>query len=160
MKTTKGKFNISGIYFLDIQIKKMILKEVAINSPIELIPDINNEYDEYAIKVLYNNIHIGWYEGKGYRKKEVYKELLKGTPISASICHIYNRGTTKIELQAQYQYVYDETSRPQRHPKPQPQHIDMEEYRQLTDAQKKLEKLLTKTPTKLDTFLRRLKLKK
>lgn len=137
MKKTKGKFDVTGIFFVDKDTKKMIVEKIKNSSVVILRPDIGNQFDEHAIEVLYDNVHIGWYQGTGYRKKELFDELVKGTPIFSIVSDLYTRGIGRIDMKIHFEYEHEDNPTP----KSEPKQIDMEEYRVLEEAIEKIKKL-------------------
>jgi hypothetical protein len=106
MKTTKGKFDITGYYKLSDEVKRMVWKEVKVGDNLILEPDCNNTCDKYAIKVLFNGIQIGWYAATGYRQNELFNELVKGNKIKTTVVS-NNREQTRY---GQQQFVKGEFS--------------------------------------------------
>ena len=83
--SNKIEFDVAATsHFKDIKECKTILK---INDKLILEPEIKNEYDSNAIKILYKindkKYHLGYIPR--YYSKELLKELKKGTKYSAMI---------------------------------------------------------------------------
>lgn len=143
MKTTKGKFSVSGYSNLPDDVKKLVWKQVKVGDSLTLVADPENKFDKYAIKVLFNSTQIGWYSAKGYRQNELFEALIKGISIRSTVISNDRRQTRWGQQQfveAKFEYEFDETTKP----KAEPQQIDMEQYRAYESALSKLKRFLKK----------------
>ena len=57
-----------------------------------LVVDHANEHDEQAIKVLFQEKHIGWYSRKNTNKSKVYEALVSGKKVSVKCLSNYRKG--------------------------------------------------------------------
>ncbi len=99
MKTTKGKFKVTGYNHLPKEAKK-IVKNLNMNDELTLKPDPDNEFGAYAIKVFYKDNRIGWFSASGYRQREVFTCLINGVDVRV---HIIDN-TYKLYPIAQFEY--------------------------------------------------------
>jgi len=107
---TKGKFEVTGYHYLSDEIKKIVWKQVKVGDKIKLVPDPTNQHSSSAVKVIWNDIQIGWYAERGYRQEEVFNALLAGKEIEGTILknvrgqdNYYRNG--RIESNGQTQFI-------------------------------------------------------
>jgi hypothetical protein len=87
--TTFGNFQIAGYHHLPEDVKKMVWKELKEKDKLTLVPITDNLYDDEAVSVRFNSIHIGWIPRDCRRKKEIFNTLSQGKEVKA-VC-ISNR---------------------------------------------------------------------
>lgn len=78
---TWGEFDIVGYPYLPDDSKEAIRTHLKVGNPLHLKADPENTHDKQAVKVLFNEKHIGWVPNDFYRKKELYEALLAGKEI-------------------------------------------------------------------------------
>ena len=105
-KKISGSFDITGWKYLPPEVKKAIRYELQEGDDVQLIPDPTNEYDKFAIKVMWKNMQLGWYGRKGYRKNEVHKRILNGNEYTCKIKEIY-RGKNNAYILLYGKYTVD-----------------------------------------------------
>ena len=81
----RTKTTVTGYKYLSNEARKIVRNELNIGDEVKLVTDPKNQYDNYAIKVMFNNTHIGWFSAKGYRQKEIFNELTNGNDIKVTI---------------------------------------------------------------------------
>jgi len=104
MKQITGIVEVTGYNNLDYLTKRFILTQLKKGDTITLLDITDNQYDPYAIAILHEGLHIGWYKMKGNRQRKVYEALSKGVSIKASIESIEVRYGTYVKMYANYQY--------------------------------------------------------
>ena len=77
-KPIKGSFDISGWKYVKSEVIEKMKKELNDGDEVQLVPDVNNKYDNFAIKIMWKNNQIGWYSKSEYRKRELFRRLLNG----------------------------------------------------------------------------------
>ncbi len=82
-KKRRGWFRISGYHHLPEDVKRIVWKELKIGDEIKLIADPNNKHDNYAIKVLFHNNHIGWFPMGHEKQAEIFNALTSGINVKA-----------------------------------------------------------------------------
>jgi actin-related protein len=98
---TTGKFDVMGYKFLPDNARKIIRKDLKVGDEVKLITDPKNKYDDHAIKVMFNDVQIGWFAAKGYRQKEIFDQLTNGKDIKVMI--LINTGSGGY-IRAQFEY--------------------------------------------------------
>lgn len=88
MKIIKGKFMIVGWDFLSPK-ESEIQKNLKPGNILSLEIDLNNEYDKYAIKILYNKVKVGWWPENDYMKPIIFEYLKSGYKIEPEIIDIF-----------------------------------------------------------------------
>lgn len=88
---TWGKFNVVGYHHLSDEIKKKVWKELKVGSELILLPDPKNEFDNKAIKVIFNDVQIGWFPKDHDRKLEIFKIISEKRSIT-TVCTKNVRG--------------------------------------------------------------------
>ncbi len=106
----RGTFSATGFQYLSREVYDYIWKELKTGDELILAPDPNNDFENNAIKILYNKRHIGWFRGDHRAKTELYTALINGKPVRARcISNIrgpeYKRSAGEVKYQGLRQFV-------------------------------------------------------
>lgn len=105
----KGKFEVSGLNHIPKDVYKYVQSNVKEGDFFNLIADPQNEHDQFAIKVFFNDNQIGWVERYYHRKSTLFKALMSNKKINVVCAKLDRRGNEEYgmyirHIHAKYEY--------------------------------------------------------
>ena len=105
MKTKTGTFHVSGYPFIDLSTRQKVSKELKVGDEVRLLSITDNMYDEEAIAVLWNGLHIGWHDKHDKGKRKLFNKLLEDIEVTAQVVAVSSLRVQHAVIDISYSYT-------------------------------------------------------
>jgi hypothetical protein len=89
-----GMFEVTGYHHLSDEMKLRVWKEMKVGDELTVELNLENQYDNEAIKVLYGNDQIGWVSKRYEKKSHLFNSIKSGAQYQFKCVKNSRRGDT------------------------------------------------------------------